>query len=146
MPSATDLFSETEIQQLVDAITRAEATTSGEIRVHVENWCWLGPQWRAKRVFRKLNMHETRDNTGVLIYVAVRSHKVAVIGDKAINEAVPAGFWDDILNQLKSAFQQKRFAEGLMNAVENCGKQLAEHFPGSDDDNPDELPNEISFG
>lgn len=146
MATTTDLFSETEIQQLVDAITRAEAQTSGEIRVHVENWCWFDPQWRAKRVFRKLGMHKTREHTGVLIYIAVRSHKMAIIGDKAINNAVPAGFWDDILHQLKSAFREKRFTEGLMNAVENCGNQLAEHFPGSHDDNPDELPNEISFG
>lgn len=146
MPSATDLFSETEIQQLVEAITRAEANTSGEIRVHVENWCWLDPQWRAKRVFRKLGMHKTREHTGVLIYVAVRSRKMAIIGDKAINAAVPVGFWDEILHQLLIDFRERHFAGGLMNAVENCGKQLAEHFPGSHNDNPDELPNEISFG
>jgi uncharacterized membrane protein len=146
MPTAQDLFSEAELVQLVDTITRVEAHTSGEIRVHVENWCWFDPQWRAKRVFRKLGMHKTRGHTGVLIYVAVRSHKMAIIGDKAINTAVPDGFWDDILRQLQSTFREKHFAGGLMKAVEDCGKQLAEHFPGSDDDNPDELPNEISFG
>ncbi|MGL5891572.1 MAG: TPM domain-containing protein [Bacteroidia bacterium] len=143
--TASELFSETEKEQLVDAITRAELHTSGEIRVHVENWCWFGPQWRAKRVFRKLAMHQTREHTGVLIYVAVRSHKMAVIGDKAISTSVPSGFWDSILHQLQAAFREKQFVEGLIIAVENCGKQLAEHFPGSHD-NPDELTNEISFG
>ncbi|MGL5890657.1 MAG: TPM domain-containing protein [Bacteroidia bacterium] len=145
MMTASELFSETEKEQLVDAITRAELHTSGEIRVHVENWCWFGPQWRAKRVFRKLAMHETRERTGVLIYVAVRSHKIAVIGDKAINAAVPLDFWNQAVRQLTTAFREKRYAQGLTDAVDYCGKQLAEHFPGSHD-NPDELTNEISFG
>ena len=145
MSAATDLFSEADRAQLVAAIAAAESHTSGEIRVHVENWCWFGPQWRARRVFRKLGMHNTKARTGVLIYVAVRSHKLAIIGDSGINQVVPAGFWNQTLQQLREDFRAKRFTQGLITAVDHCSSQLATHFPGSAD-NPDELSNEISFG
>lgn len=145
MPAATELFSEAERELLVKAISRAESGTSGEIRIHVENWCWFGPQWRARRVFRKLGMYKTKDRTGVLIYVAVRSHKMAIIGDSGIHQVVPDGFWNQILQQLREDFRAKRFAQGLITAVDNCGNQLAAHFPGKGE-NPDELSNEISFG
>ncbi|MCA6364325.1 MAG: TPM domain-containing protein [Bacteroidetes bacterium] len=145
MSAAHDLLHEAEQAQLVEAITRAESRTSGEIRIHLENWCWFGPQWRARRVFRKLGMQHTQAHTGVLIYVAVRSHKIAIIGDSGINQVVPAGFWDQIVEQLRQDFRAKRFAQGLTTAVEHCGLQLASHFPGNSD-NPNELTNEISFG
>jgi uncharacterized membrane protein len=145
MPAAKDLLHEAEQAQLVEAITRAESRTSGEIRIHLENWCWFGPQWRAARVFRKLGMQHTKAHTGVLIYVAVRSHKMAIIGDSGINEVVPAGFWDHTLEELRKDFRAKRFVQGLTAAVAHCGEQLAAHFPASTD-NANELPNEISFG
>ncbi|MCU0435677.1 MAG: TPM domain-containing protein [Bacteroidia bacterium] len=145
MPAATELFSDAELVQLTDAIARAESRTSGEIRIHVENWCWFDPQWRARRVFRNLAMHKTTAHTGVLIYVAVRSYKMAIIGDSGINKVVPEGFWDETLNRLREDFRAKRFTQGLVEAVNHCGTQLAKHFPGSHN-NPDELPNEISFG
>ena len=84
-------------QQIIDAIKNAELATSGEIRVHIEGVCPNGdPMARAVEVFEHLGMHKTREQNGVLFYVAIDDRKFAVIGDKGIDQKVPAHFWEDI--------------------------------------------------
>ena len=43
-------------------------------------------------VFRNLNMEDTQERNGVIIYVAVKSKQFAIYGDKGINEKVGADF------------------------------------------------------
>lgn len=145
MSSSTDFLNAEQKQKIVDAIEAAEKLTSGEIRVHIENWCWFDAYQHAQKVFLNLKMHETRDRTGVLIYIAVKSHKAAIIGDTGINEKVPSGFWQETLNNLIASFKEGKHAEGIVEAVHASGNVLTEHFPSKDDDK-NELTNTISFG
>lgn len=145
MSSSTDFLTAEQKQQVIDAIESAEKLTSGEIRVHIENWCWFDAYQHAQKVFKRLKMDETRDRTGVLIYIAVKSHKAAIIGDSGINEKVPAGFWQQTLSDLISSFKEGKHAEGIVKAVHASGNVLTQHFPLKDDDK-NELTNSISFG
>jgi uncharacterized membrane protein len=145
MSSSTEFLSEEQKQRITAAIEEAEKMTSGEIRVHIENWCWFDAYQHAQKVFKQLKMHETRDNTGVLIYVAVKSHKAAVIGDAGINAKVPADFWKQVLEELIASFKSGKHAEGIIGAVQASGRELTKHFPLKDDDK-NELTNSISFG
>ena len=87
-------LSESDQKAIVESIKAAELCTSGEIRVHVEPDCKVAnPLDRAVEVFGLLKMHETRERNGVLIYIAYNSHQFAIIGDKGIDERVPANFW-----------------------------------------------------
>ena len=127
------------------AIARAEARTSGEIRVSVAPWFWGNVQGTAERAFARLGMTATRERNGVLIYISAADRLVAVLGDKGINERVPEGFWDRTVELLKGQFAQGRFAEGLCDAVQHVADQLQHFFPRRTDDR-DELSNEVSFG
>lgn len=88
--TAGDLLSKESKEALVRAIRTAEKNTSGEIRVHLEQVCKGDPCLRAAYVFSRLGMFRTKDRNGVLIYLALKSHKFAIIGDSGINEKVGA--------------------------------------------------------
>ena len=141
-----DFLSEEEKQVVVQAIEAAERNTSGEIRVHIENFLEGKDMYKlAVQKFNKLGMHKTEQRNGVLIFVAVHDHKFAIIGDKGINEKVPDHFWEDTRNIMAEAFRKGNYAEGLRQGVLHAGEQLKAHFPFKSDDQ-NELSDEISFG
>ncbi len=138
-------FSKTDIQLIENAIENAEKLSSGEIRLHIQSITKEADVLlAAKSVFEKLNMHETALRNGVLFYLSIDDHQFAVIGDKGINEVVPANFWDTICQQIIEFFKNGQYTDGLMWAIEQAGKQLAIYFPIQKDDT-NELSNEISF-
>ena len=142
--SAKNFFTKDEQQQIVDAIKEAERNTSGEIRVHVDNFC-IGPVMKkAQKLFQKLGMIQTADRNGILIYIAARSHKIAVIGDEGIHQKLGTEYWDNIVKGIIDAFAHHKKAEGLTKGIINCGQQLKIHFPYKDNDK-NELNDSISF-
>lgn len=140
-----ELFTEEEKRSIVQAIGEAEAMTSGEIRLHIESKCSGDPVARAVEMFYKLGMDKTVQQNGVLIYLAYTDHKFAIIGDKGINEVVPANFWDGIKEAMKEHFKQHEFFQGVVFAVKETGFHLKQYFPLQNNDK-NELPNEISEG
>jgi len=142
--TAAEFLSATERLQVERAIGEAEQRTSGEIRVHFEDHIEDDVLDHAAFIFEELGMHRTRDRNGVLIYISVADRWVAVIGDKAINEAVPQGFWNDVVGVLKLHFAASRRADGLAEAVHMVGAKLQAFFPLRSDDS-NELSNTITY-
>lgn len=89
-------------------------------------------------------MNETALRNGVLIYLAVKDHKFAIIGDEGINNVVENDFWEDIKNDMTQSFRNNLFTDGIIYGVLRCGKKLKAYFPHQEND-IDELSNEISF-
>lgn len=144
MPRARNFFNKEEQQQLIDAIAGAELKTSGEIRVHIENFSFGSELKRAEKVFKKLNMHQTAERNGVLIYIASLSHKVAVVGDEGIHQKLGQEFWEQLVADLISQFKADKKAPALAGCIVKCGEQLGKYFPRKEDDK-NELSNTISF-
>ena len=138
-------FSVEEEQKIIEAISKAELRTSGEIKLHVESKCWFSPVWRAKRIFEKLEMHRTEQKNGVLIYMAIHSKKFAIIGDSGINEKVGQSFWDSTKELMQAEFRNGNFFQGAMKGIESAGEQLRHYFPYQKEDT-NELSNDISYG
>lgn len=142
---ATTFFSNEEKQQIKQAIFEAEKSSSGEIRVHIENKCHKDVLDCASQAFAQLKMHKTDLRNGVLFYLAIQSKKFAIIGDVGINQKVPDNFWDEIKEEMLEAFKSNDFVGGLSNGIIKAGLQLKEHFPHQKND-INELSDEISFG
>ncbi|GAA4407181.1 TPM domain-containing protein [Nibrella viscosa] len=143
--SAINLFTAEQQQRIIAAIQKAELATSGEIRVHIEKKCsGDNPMERAIEIFGNLGMHQTAEHNGVLFYLATEDRKFAVIGDKGINERVPAGFWDSTKELLRTHFAAGNHTEGLCQGIAEAGRQLKQFFPRAHDDT-NELSDEISF-
>ena len=142
---AEDKFTDSEKEEIIQAIKEAEMNTSGEIRVHIENHCKDEVLNRAAEVFKVLKLHKTALRNGVLFYMAIKDHKFAILGDTGINERVPEHFWDNIKEHMTGRFKEGMVSEGLVEGINMAGLQLKQHFPVADDDK-NELSDDISFG
>jgi len=142
---AETFFTEAEHKQITDAVKDAELNTSGEIRVHIEMSCKEDVLDRAAFIFKELKMHKTELRNGVLFYISVDDHKLAILGDAGINAKVPKDFWSEIKDFLISEFRKGNYAKGLSEGIIKAGEQLKQHFPYQKDD-VNELSNEISYG
>lgn len=142
---AENLLNHTEQNWLVDCIRKAELLTTGEIRVHLEDVADINSYDRAAEVFAALHMHNTNHRNGVLIYVEVCQHNFVVLGDMAFQHKVDNSFWESISSELSTHFATEHYFEGLALTIKRIGTVLKQHFPIGEKDNPNELPDSISF-
>jgi uncharacterized membrane protein len=145
MSRVEDFLSISDEQEIIEAILEAEKNTSGEIRVHIESHTRLNHYDRAKEVFHLLKMDNTKEENGVLLYVAVNDRKFAICGDKGIDKAVPENFWEATKEIIASHFKEGNYKEGILQGVLKAGTELEKHFPWQHGDR-NELSNEISKG
>ncbi len=138
-----DFLSQSEEQDIVKAIRIAESTTSGEIRVHLERHTELDTFTRAKEIFHILKMDNTKEENGVLIYVAVDDQKFAICGDRGINNKVPANFWESTRDTMATHFKEGQFKQGIIEGIQHAGERLSAYFPWEHGD-INELPDEIT--
>lgn len=141
---AKNFFTKEEQDVIVNAIKTAELNTSGEIRVHVENYCFGDSLTKAEKIFKKLGMVDTKERNGILIYIAAVSRKIAIVGDKGIHDKLGKAYWDKIVNGIVESFRNNTKGEGLAKGIIDCGEQLKRYFPYQSDDK-NELNDSISF-
>jgi uncharacterized membrane protein len=138
------MFTPHDNDRIIKAIQQAEYNTSGEIRLCVEEYCNISVLDRASFLFKENNMNKTKDRNGVLIYIALNSKKMAIIGDKGINQLVGQDFWDDCIIKLKTNILQNTMVEGIIDTIELVGYKLKVHFPHLTTDT-NELDNSIIY-
>ena len=146
MPETRHFITPNEEKRIVEAIGLAEKNNSGEIRVHIESHC---PEANildhAANTFAELGMYETRHHNAVLIYIAFKDRRFAVIGDSGMHAIVGDEFWEEVKEKMREEFKKGKMAEGIIHGVERAGEILQAHFPRGPEDT-DELPNDISYG
>lgn len=143
--TAEDLLSPAQQEQVRRAVQAAEAHTSGEIRVHLDDSIVDDVLDHAAFVFTELGMRNTKDRNGVLIYVSAAQRRAAVIGDTGIHERLPNGYWNEVLGAILTRFRDGAYCEGLCEGVARLGHQLEQHFPREANDR-NELSDQISYG
>jgi uncharacterized membrane protein len=141
-----EFLSKLDHDRIIEAIRGAESKTSGEIRVYIQRGKFeTDPVLLAQKKFQRLGMYKTRERNAVLIFVAPRAHKFAVVGDQAIHEKCGEQFWQHVVDGMRVHFQNENFSHALTEAVNEVGKVLATHFPRTSA-NANELPDEIIEG
>ena len=143
--NAVNFFNKQEKEEIKAAVKEAELSTSGEIRVHIDNHCKKDVMDRAAWWFAKLDMHKTEQRNGVLFYLAIKDHKFAILGDAGINAVTPDDFWDHIKEKMLGRFSEGAIASGMQEGILMAGQALKEHFPYQEGD-VNELSDDISFG
>ncbi len=137
-----EFLAQLDHDRVVQAIRDAEQQTSGEIRVHVQPKAGADIRNVAERTFERLGMTKTALRNGVLLFIATEERRFVILGDRGIDEKVPAGFWDEIAAKLTIRFRNGEFTDGIVEAIAAAGQHLKEYFPHSAAD-VDELPDEI---
>jgi len=101
---------------------------------------------RASRVAREQffiqGLQNTEGRTSILLFVSVAEQYVEIIADKGINDVVPAGTWENVVNDFITKVKAGQYVEGFLVAIDDCGAILAEHFPAQVDD-VNELPDHL---
>ena len=97
---------------------------------------------RAELEFYHSRIGDTRDGTGILIFVSLLERQVVVLADRAIDEKMNASTWDEVLQDVLKGIKGKNMKSGLVQAIERCGDILSEHFPIQPDDE-NELSNKL---
>jgi len=138
-----DFVNQLRHDDIVAAIRAAEQKTSGEIRVFISRKKPEDAVAAAQKVFMKLGMTRTRERNGVLVFVAPRARKLAVIGDEGVHKRCGEEFWRQMAEEMSGHFKASRFTEGIVHVVRKAGELLAEHFPRRPDDR-NELPDRVA--
>ena len=94
----------------------------------------------ASLAFHEAGLVETRDRTGILIYVSLLERRVQVVADRGIHARVADGTWDGVVERVLAGIRAGRADAGLVEGIRLCGEILAAKFPRRADDR-DELPN-----
>jgi len=142
-----DLLTAEENRLVVEAIKSFEKKTSGEIRVYIESRNPLVNTFeRAQEIFRELQMHQTKDRNGVLLYLAVKDREVALLGDEGIHQKVGTAFWEKQVAEMIQLFKQNNLTEGMVKCIEQVGQVLVEKFPYDSTSDQNELSDDIVFG
>lgn len=99
---------------------------------------------RAKEAFIHFRVGNTKEATGIVIYVSLYERMVHVQGDLIISEKLQPEDWQIICNMIVDGIYHNNFAEGMRNAIEKAGELLSQHFPIKPGDT-NELPNKLHF-
>ena len=119
-----------EHDRIVKAIRDAESKTSGEIRVFIQRGeLDVDPLGPATKRFHRLGMHKTPERNAVLIFVAPRAHKFAIVGDEAIHQKCGEELWQRLVDQMRDHFRNENFTAAIVDAIHEIGGALAAHFP-----------------
>ena len=140
---AKEFLSQLDHDKIVAAIGKAEQKTSGEIRVFISRHKPEDAIAAAQAQFAHLEMHQTTEKNGVLIFVAPGARKFAIIGDSGVHSRCGDAFWRDVAAEMTGRFKKGEFTSGILHGIEKAGDLLARHFPHKPDDK-NELPDDIA--
>jgi uncharacterized membrane protein len=116
------------------AIQAAEQGTSGDIVVVITHKRVTDPLAAAHHEFRRLGLETATNKDGLLIFLAPKSQKFAVLGGTALHDKTGQPWWDHLSDLLAHHFRQGNFTDGLVAAIEQAGQKLKQHFPASGTD------------
>ena len=92
-------------------------------------------QQRAERAFLEEQVFNTRQRTGIMIFISFFEHQVIVMADTGIDRVVDKARWDEIVADLISHIRKEKVVDGLEHAIARCGSILLEKgFEKSVDD------------
>ena len=127
-------LSELEHDRVHQAIQSAEEGASGDIVVYVSHRNVKDPLAAANHEFRKLRVDPATHKNSLLIFLAPKSQKFAVVGGISLHEKMGQSWWDELSVLLTRHFKASRYTEGLVAAIEQAGRALKTHFPAGSTD------------
>ncbi len=122
------------LKKIEDAIKASEQRHRGEIRFAVEGplspfHLRISPRRRARQVFAMLDVWDTEENTGVLIYVQLVDRAIEIVADRGIAARVAQSEWDAICHAMAGRFRKGGYVDGSLEAIQAVTRILEQHFP-----------------
>jgi uncharacterized membrane protein len=118
-----------EHERIQRAIQRAEAGTSGDIVVFITHKKAPDPVAAAQEVFTRRHLNKAANDNSLLIFLSPPSRTFAVVGGKALHDAVGQDWWEELAGMLRTHFRTRYYSEGLAQAIDCAGEAFRAHFP-----------------
>lgn len=100
-------------------------------------------QQRAESAFLEEEVFNTRQRTGIMIFISFFEHDVIVMADKGINGVVEKSQWDEIVAELIAHIREDKVIDGLEKAIARCGSILSDKGFKKSEDDINELPDNL---
>ena len=126
-----------EHQRIHQAIQSAEEGTSGRLVLYISHRKIADALTAAHHEFHKRKLETNTDKNNLLIFLAPKTQKVAVVGGTALHDKVGQVWWDNFIPHLTRHFKEGRYTDGLVAGIELAGQALKTHFPASTTDRTD---------
>jgi uncharacterized membrane protein len=144
-----EFFSDDDFLRISEAIKEAEKITSGEIKVSLKEKRKFSERKKSLKElaaadFARLRMSETRDKTGVLIFLLLSEKMFYILADEGINEKVEQKVWDEVRDKIQEKFTRGHFTDGIILGIREIANILAPYFPIKADDT-NEISNAVDF-
>lgn len=81
---------------------------------------------RAETAFLEEEVFNTRQRTGILIFISFFEHEVMVIADRGISKVVEQQEWDNMVQHIIEKIRLGQITEGMEDAIRRCGEILLE--------------------
>jgi putative membrane protein len=98
---------------------------------------------RAAAAFLDQEVFQTRQRTGILLFVSLFERRVVLLADSGIHQKVEEGAWEAITGRLATGIRSGRPGPAMIEAIRACGELLERHGVEHQADDQDELPNEL---
>jgi uncharacterized membrane protein len=142
-------FSEDEIKDIQSALDKVERNTVGEIVLSLRNKRTLleklySQHELAWKDFNRLGVKNTKERTGIMIFIIFDEHYYDIIADEGIFAQIPDTAWNEMEETLKEEFKNSKYYNGIMALINKTGEVLIKKFPakaGINNDN--EIKDEI---
>ena len=90
---------------------------------------------RAENAFLQEEVFNTRQRTGIMIFVSFFEREVIVMADKGISKLVDQKEWDNLVRGIIESVRNEKIVDGMEAAIKRCGEILLEKgFDISPDD------------
>jgi putative membrane protein len=81
---------------------------------------------RAETAFLEEEVFNTRQRTGILIFISFFEHEVMVLADRGISKVVDQKEWDAMVQHIIEKIRMGEITEGIVDAIHRCGEILHE--------------------
>ena len=98
---------------------------------------------RAENAFLEEEVFNTRQRTGIMIFISFFEHEVMVMADKGISNLVEQKQWDMIVADLVAQIRAGKIIEGLEAGIKQCGDLLLEKGFKKTADDTNELSDDL---
>ena len=97
----------------------------------------------AENAFLEEEVFNTKQRTGIMIFVSFFEHEVIVMADQGISKVVEQKQWDQIVQEIIQRIRNGEIVEALEHGILKCGDILLEKGFLKTDDDTNELHNEL---
>ncbi len=136
-----------ELLRISNKIRDVEKTTAGELVVSIKEKRKFFERNKplralAEKEFISAGIAKTKEATGILIFLILKSKEFYILADNKINNKVEQITWDTIAKTMTEYFSNGNFCKGITEGISDCGKVLSTYFPIQQND-INELSNKV---